>query len=466
MSEREPSQTQSAGRPSLCRNCKSLIGPGQTVCAVCGADNTSQPVGQQPSGRRFFHHRDAMSFAEAVLTRPARFTILLLVANIFVYLLTVLSAGSLGDSALFEAALIAYGGKTNALINMGQWWRFVTPVFLHGNVIHLLMNMYGLMILGPYVEKLYGSARFVFFWVLTGAAGVLGSYLTVRPGMHVNAFSRFLFKNADVVSVGASGALFGLIGVLFVFGIKFRHELPDGFKRAFGTGMLPTILLNVFIGFTIPVIDNAAHMGGFVAGAVLALFVGYERPGERARVAVFWHILQAAALALVALSFTMVALHFQGRRPALSNITSRNLLNSGRSDAQDFLNAVNRGQSALVAAINGNPEQKEMESAIESLDNAPKLDDKAGALVTDLKGLLVRAREASQQGQAKGRAARRATEERQRALIKDYEAWAERLSQWVKTDGKNHGIYIEDPKPSPSTSNGPEPQAQNGSEKR
>jgi rhomboid protease GluP len=80
--------------------------------------------------------------------------------------------------------------------------------------------------------------------------------------------------------------LFGLVGVLFIFGIKFRHELPEGFKRAFGTGMLPIIVINLVIGFVgRGFIDNAAHLGGLLSGAALALAVDYRRPGERAGVA-------------------------------------------------------------------------------------------------------------------------------------------------------------------------------------
>jgi membrane associated rhomboid family serine protease len=89
-----------------------------------------------------------------------------------------------------------------------------------------MVNMYSLWMVGPYVEKLYGSAKFVFFWVLTGIAGVVASYFTVKPGIVVGPISAFVFKNVDTPSAGASGALFGLVGVLFVFGIKFRRELP------------------------------------------------------------------------------------------------------------------------------------------------------------------------------------------------------------------------------------------------
>ncbi len=209
--------------------------------------------------------------------------------------------------------LIIYGAKLNELIAgpYHEWWRFVTPMFLHVNLIHLLVNMYSLWIIGPYVEKLYGSAKFVVFWVLTGIAGVVASYLTVRPELATNTFSRFLFKISDEPSAGASGALFGLVGVLFVFGIKFRHELPEGFKRAFGTGLLPTIFINVFIGYLgRGFIDNAAHMGGLTAGALLALMVQYRRPGESQGSAITWRTLQIVSLAVVLFCFGKVAQNF------------------------------------------------------------------------------------------------------------------------------------------------------------
>ena len=104
--------------------------------------------------------------------------------------------------------------------------------------------------------------------MLTGVAGVVASYLTVGPDTQLGNIGRFLFKTEDVPSAGASGALFGLVGVLFVFGIKFRHELPEGFKRAFGTGLLPMIIINLFIGYLgRGFIDNAAHLGGLLPEA-------------------------------------------------------------------------------------------------------------------------------------------------------------------------------------------------------
>ena len=133
-----------------------------------------------------------MRFARAILTRPAIFTFVFLIANIFVFLLMTLQQGAEVSNLLVgfnPKILLAFGAKLNSLINgrPHEWWRFVTPVFIHAGIIHLLFNMYGLWVLGPFVERLYGSAKFVVFWVVTGVAGVVGSYLTVRPDLHTGA---------------------------------------------------------------------------------------------------------------------------------------------------------------------------------------------------------------------------------------------------------------------------------------
>lgn len=260
--------------------------------------------------------RYAINYARTILSRPYIFTIVFLIANFFVFLL-MWQASDMSSSALWgafdEPVLLSFGAKTNYAIHFDhEWWRFVTPVFIHVNLPHLLMNMYGLWVLGPWVEKLYGSARFVVFWIATGVAGVVASYLTTIPGSQPGLLGSFLIKRADTPSAGASGALFGMIGVLFVFGLKYRRELPEGFKRAFGTGMLPVILLNVAIGFILRgLIDNAAHMGGLLSGMAIAAVVGYKRPGQAASVTIAWRVAQIAALLLILISFFFVFKHYQ-----------------------------------------------------------------------------------------------------------------------------------------------------------
>ncbi|HVS21191.1 MAG TPA: rhomboid family intramembrane serine protease [Pyrinomonadaceae bacterium] len=300
-----------AGRPSLCRSCGALIGAGETTCHVCGA-----PLQQTPPAALPFHERYAMSYARAVLSRPYIFTIIFLIANFFVFMLMWQSSG-MKSTVLWagfpEGVLLDYGAKKNYYIFFEhEYWRLVTPIFIHVNLPHVLINMYSLWIIGPWVEKLYGSAKFVVFWVATGIVGVLASYLTVIPGSHPGLIGSFLIKTADEASAGASGALFGLVGVLFVFGIKYRRELPEGFKRAFGTGMIPVIVLNLGIGFLgRGFIDNAAHMGGLLSGAALAAVVSYKRPGKATSVTIAWRVLQIAAIIVVLACFAIAARHFQ-----------------------------------------------------------------------------------------------------------------------------------------------------------
>src|ERR1044072_506973 len=297
----------------MCRSCGAIVGAGETQCAVCGASTATQTTAHV--GPRA-PDRETIRFARAVLNRPYKFTIAFFVANLFVYLLMWESSG-LTFRALQqvfpEAVLVTYGAKLNYLINApnNQWWRFITPMFVHIDILHLVMNMFSLLILGPFVEKLYGSAKFVVFYVVTGIAGTVGSYLTLRPSLAHGLLGSFIFRGTDGPAAGASGALFGLVGVLFVFGIKYRRELPEGFKRVFGTGLLPIIFINLFIGFIgRSFIGNAAHLAGLFTGAALALFVDYRRPGVRASITTIWRVLQVIALAIIVVAGYKVVRNF------------------------------------------------------------------------------------------------------------------------------------------------------------
>ena len=335
------------------------------------------------------------------------------------------------------SVLVAYGAKLNVLIDQHphQWWRFVTPMFLHGNLLHLLVNMYSLWMIGPYVEKLYGSAKFIFFWVVTGVAGVVASYLTVvNPGTHVGGLGHFIFKTQDGPSVGASGALFGLIGVLFVFGIKFRNELPEGFKRAFGTGLLPVILINLFIGFVgNRLIDNAAHLGGLLSGAALALVVSYRRPGERSSLALIWQVLQIAALGLVAISFARVVQHFNDPTPFNQVIEAQPVAPTGKPlEFLKFAKAMNEASEALLTALKG--DSSGVDAAVASLENSVAPDIKADQLKRKLQDLLRRAKELE-----KTPAPKDGTQEQKNKLLADFKAWEKEYGDWLKTSGKLYG---------------------------
>ncbi len=424
----------------MCRSCGAIVGAGERTCAVCGASTSAQPVTR---ASQTMPDRETVRFARALMERPYKFTIILLATNLFVYMLMwQSSAMRFSVLGIFSGpVLVAYGAKLNSLVQAGQWWRFVTPIFVHVNLLHLLVNMYSLWIIGPYVEKLYGGSKFVVFWVLTGIAGVVASYLTVvSPDRPLGSLGRFLFKIHDDPSAGASGALFGLVGVLFVFGIKFRHELPEGFKRAFGIGLLPMIVLNLFIGYVgRGIIDNAAHLGGLAAGALLALAVDYRRPGERSGVAIVWQVLRAAALALVAVSFVQTARHFRDPTPA--SVASLPIqITTTAHDFVVYVKAMNEAQEAFYAAIQED-DLKPSASAIPNLSNAPYLDQEAHELRETIRNLLLETATIN----APETAANNAEDINQKKanLIQRFGVWAKDYNEWLKTAGKKHGGLIE-----------------------
>ena len=156
------------------------------------------------------------------------------------------------DNNALSSVLIAFGAKDNDLILQGQYWRFVTPIFLHANLLHLGLNMLNLAVLGVFLERLVGHIRFLLIYVTTGIVSIIAS---------------FYFMPQEI-SVGASGAIFGLVGAYSVFVLMHR--------RAFRKGGIPALLWliivivgNLSIGFFVPNVDNYAHLGGLLSGCLL-----------------------------------------------------------------------------------------------------------------------------------------------------------------------------------------------------
>jgi rhomboid protease GluP len=175
----------------------------------------------------------------------------LLAAQIVMFLFLEFKGGSENTLTLIE-----YGAKFNPFIFGGEWWRFITPIFLHIGLLHLLMNSFALYYLGPMVEKMYGSIRFLFIYLFSGFTGVLGS---------------FLFS--PTVSAGASGAIFGCFGALLYLG-NIHRQL---FLRTMGYNIIAVIMVNLIFGFVVPGIDNAGHIGGLVGGYLAASIVSLPK---------------------------------------------------------------------------------------------------------------------------------------------------------------------------------------------
>ncbi|MDN3018526.1 rhomboid family intramembrane serine protease [Paenibacillus sp. BSR1-1] len=171
-------------------------------------------------------------------------TYLLLIMQIAVFLWLQLNGGSTNT-----ATLIKYGAKMNQLIYEGEWWRFITPVFLHIGFVHLAMNSLALYFLGTTVERIFGNVRFLLIYLFAGVTGVIASFI----------FSYNL-------SAGASGAIFGCFGALLYFGVIY----PKLFLRTMGFNIIFVLAINLIFGFSSSGIDNAGHLGGLFGGFLAA----------------------------------------------------------------------------------------------------------------------------------------------------------------------------------------------------
>ena len=181
-------------------------------------------------------------------------TYALIVLNIMVYLFMLLY--DTVDQTYFYALANDYEGIQN-----GQIYRLITSMFLHSDIIHIACNMYALYILGPVVERYYGKTKFLIIYMLSG---ILGSIFSAA------------FMSADTISIGASGAIFGLLGSIAYFTYYYRATL-QGLLRS---QILPVILLNLALGFMIPGIDVSGHIGGLIGGILVSMAIGIGDKGR------------------------------------------------------------------------------------------------------------------------------------------------------------------------------------------
>ena len=150
---------------------------------------------------------------------------------------------------------IAFLAKSNDLIREGQLWRLLTPALVHGSLPHILFNMYALLSFGTSLERYFGHGRFFLLYVLGAFAGNVMSFLLTNG-----------------ISVGASTAIFGLIGAEGVFLVQNRKLFAGQFRNAIGN-VIFVVVVNLFIGLA-PTIDNWGHIGGLLGGLIFTSFAG------------------------------------------------------------------------------------------------------------------------------------------------------------------------------------------------
>ena len=269
-----------------CPACRALVDRKAKVCPFC-----SESIAGMGRER---------SIVDLVLPSQGRITIYLLTVNAVLFVMTLIASQRLREGEfqlgnlmgnIDAYTLVRFGAKYGILISEGEWWRLVTPVFLHGGLIHLAFNTWVLFDLGPAVEALYGRNKFLVLYVVSGIGGVVASYIWRPMG----------------ISIGASGALFGLIGAMIAYGYRRRSSAGDSVKNMF----VKWAVYGLVFGFIVPGIDNAAHIGGMIAGIGFGWLVT-DMPSVTRESIIFWKILSAAVAVLVVASFLLVGLRATG----------------------------------------------------------------------------------------------------------------------------------------------------------
>ena len=174
-------------------------------------------------------------------------TFTIIAVTVFIYVLQLLPVGDL---------LVAYLIKSNDFIRAGQFWRLITPALLHGSLPHIAFNMYALLSFGTGLERHFGHGRFFLLYLLGAFAGNVMSFLLT-----------------DGNSLGASTAIFGLLGAEAVFLIQNRKMFAGQFRSAIGN-IIFIAAINLFIIGSLPGIDNWGHVGGLLGGLIFTWFAG------------------------------------------------------------------------------------------------------------------------------------------------------------------------------------------------
>jgi rhomboid protease GluP len=271
----------------MCPNCRALIDRGASVCPMCGA-------AARPARRRASDDGQSNKIL-GVIPIPGTATALLITVNIAMfgiswYLSQVAASNVAGSSQGFgdinTQILVRLGAKYGPyMVYRGEWWRLVTAMFLHAGIFHIGMNMWCLVDLGPMVESMFTKTKFIFIYLVTGVVGFLLSFWWSPGG----------------VSIGASGAILGLVGVLI--GASFHH---GGLGKVY-RGQLWRWVIYIFIFGLFFAVDNAAHLGGLASGFLLGYFVPEGEPDTR-QSELLWDGLSILSVLIICGSFALMAM--------------------------------------------------------------------------------------------------------------------------------------------------------------
>ena len=263
----------------MCSNCRAFITTDDKVCPYC---NTA-------IGPRMIDQRLTADAMAGLVQGDAFTTNLLLLINVGLYIATLLysSNGRAIEWTPAGQALYVFGDKDGYAIVRGlQWWRLITAGYLHANLLHIGVNMYSLFQLGPLVDSVFGTYRYLAIYTVSTFTG----------------FGLSLLWAPNNPAVGASAAISGLVGAMVGLGLREKNTALGREARRF----YPVAVLVLAQGFLLPLpIDNAAHIGGFLGGLVVA-YLARSRAHARGE-DTLWKTLAWVAVAITAYSFFRMA---------------------------------------------------------------------------------------------------------------------------------------------------------------
>lgn len=194
------------------------------------------------------NHKDQKQMDKVFRPKKPIITYLLVFINVLLFVVPALFGQT--DNIFRELAVFG------PYIRQGEYYRLITGTFIHANIAHLIFNMYALWIIGIQLESFLGKWKYLLIYLFSGLTASLMS---------------ITFHNTTV-SVGASGAIFGLLGAMLYFGYHYRVYLGTVIKSQ----IIPLIVLNLALGFLVPGIDNAAHIGGLIGGVLMMMATGVD----------------------------------------------------------------------------------------------------------------------------------------------------------------------------------------------
>ena len=264
----------------MCSNCRAFITIDDKVCPYCDFQQAARAIDL----------RMPDDLLGGLLPATRFLTTIILIVNSGLYVATMLYSMNLAGnpSALMNIdgrTLVIFGAKYGPLIAAGQLWRLVTAGFLHGGLVHIAFNSFSLLDVGSHVEELYGLSRLAVIYLISTITGFGFSYWW-----------------SPTVSIGASAGIFGLLGAMLAWGIKWERTaygsaVKSQYSRWLVYGLVMSLMGNI---------DMGAHIGGLAGGFAVGWFAG--EPHKNATKDRLWDIAMYVSIAIVLACFAQVAL--------------------------------------------------------------------------------------------------------------------------------------------------------------